>query len=61
VLADALEGAKAAGIKNDNEILPYLKEKKENNVLDIDLEVEIISKFITHLKIQRLTKCSCRW
>jgi fumarylacetoacetase len=46
VLADALEGAKAAGIKNENEILPYLKEKSEKNVLDIDLEVEIISKLI---------------
>ena len=44
VLADALDGAKAAGIKNDNEILPYLKETRENNMLDIDLEVEITSK-----------------
>ncbi|KAM0344765.1 hypothetical protein ACHAPU_007138 [Fusarium lateritium] len=43
VLADALEGAKTAGIKNDNELLPYLKEKKQENVLDIDLEVEIIT------------------
>ncbi|KAF5660116.1 fumarylacetoacetase [Fusarium heterosporum] len=43
VLADALEGAKAAGIKNDNELLPYLKEDKKENVLDIDLEVEIIT------------------
>lgn len=59
VLADALEGAKAAGIKNDNEILPYLKEKEQNNVLDIDLEVEIISKFATHLQKQPLTMCSC--
>jgi fumarylacetoacetase len=50
VLADALEGAKAAGIKNDNEILPYLKEKNEKNVLDIDLEVEIISKSIFSLE-----------
>ncbi|KAM0543269.1 hypothetical protein ACHAPJ_012415 [Fusarium lateritium] len=43
VLADALESAKAAGIKNDNELLPYLKEKKQNNVLDIDLEVDLIT------------------
>ncbi|KAF5022522.1 hypothetical protein F66182_5424 [Fusarium sp. NRRL 66182] len=43
VLADALEGAKGPGIKNDNELLPYLKEKKENNVLGIDLEVDLIT------------------
>lgn len=55
VLADALEGAKAAGIKNDNEILPYLKEKNERNVLDIDLEVEIISKSTFTPKRQFLT------
>jgi fumarylacetoacetase len=57
VLADALDSAKAAGIKNDSEILPYLKENKEKNVLDIDLEVEIIT---TDGNKQILSKTSSR-
>lgn len=45
VLADALQGAKAAGIENDNELLPYLRESSKDNVLNIDLEVDLISKY----------------
>ncbi|KAK1764484.1 fumarylacetoacetase [Phialemonium atrogriseum] len=43
VLADALEGAKGPGIPNETELLPYLQQDTDNNVLGIELEVEIIS------------------
>ncbi|KAG6304836.1 hypothetical protein E4U45_001080 [Claviceps purpurea] len=41
VLADALEGCKAAGIANDHALLPYLEEKTKENCLDIHLEVDL--------------------
>jgi fumarylacetoacetase len=44
VLADALNDAKSAGIHNDTALLPYLKETKKDNCLDIQLEVDVISK-----------------
>ncbi|GJN86402.1 hypothetical protein PLIIFM63780_009982 [Purpureocillium lilacinum] len=43
VLADALADAKGAGIPNDTPLLPYLQEKKKDNVLQIDLEVDLIT------------------
>ncbi|MCJ1358918.1 MAG: hypothetical protein MMC33_008918 [Icmadophila ericetorum] len=39
VLADAMEPFTDGGLKNDSQLLPYLVEKRKNNVLDIDLEV----------------------
>lgn len=44
VLADALEPFRCAGISNDTEILPYLKEKRKDNAYDIDLEVILESE-----------------
>ena len=44
VLADALNEFKGPGIKNETELLPYLKEKEANNVFNIGLEVDLISK-----------------
>lgn len=41
VLADALEPFTAKGLENDNELLPYLQEPKENNMYDIELQVDI--------------------
>ncbi|PSN73042.1 fumarylacetoacetate hydrolase FahA [Corynespora cassiicola Philippines] len=41
VLADALEPFKTKGIDNDTEILPYLKEKNEKSVYDIQLQVDL--------------------
>lgn len=41
VLADALEPFKTKGLANDGEVLPYLKEKDEKSVYDINLEVDI--------------------
>ena len=47
VLADALEPFKTKGIENEGGVLPYLQEKKAENVYDLKLEVELtsISKF----------------
>jgi fumarylacetoacetase len=44
VLADALEPFKCAGISNDTEILPYLKEERKDNAYNIDLEVILESE-----------------
>jgi fumarylacetoacetase len=44
VLADALEPFRCAGISNDTEILPYLKEPRRDNAYDIDLEVILKSE-----------------
>jgi fumarylacetoacetase len=44
VLADALEPFKTKGLENESEILPYLKEKNEKTVYDINLEVDVKSK-----------------
>lgn len=43
VLTDALEPFRAKGLENDTELLPYLAEKKEKNMYDIKLEVELKS------------------
>jgi fumarylacetoacetase len=43
VLADAAI-PKTTGLPNENELLPYLKEKKTASFLDIHLEVDLISK-----------------
>lgn len=44
VLPDALEPFAAKGIEND-EVLPYLQEKKEKNVYDIRLSVSLTRKY----------------
>jgi fumarylacetoacetase len=44
VLADALEPFKTRGLENDADVLPYLKEKNEKTVYDINLQVDLISK-----------------
>lgn len=41
VLTDALEPFRSEGIKNENELLPYLQEKQTKNVFDIRLQVEL--------------------
>lgn len=44
VLMDALEPFRVKGIKNDTDVLHYLKEKNEENVYDIQLQVDLKSK-----------------
>ncbi|KAF2866795.1 hypothetical protein BDV95DRAFT_583795 [Massariosphaeria phaeospora] len=41
VLADALEPFKTQGLENDTEILPYLQEKDNKSVYDIQLQVDL--------------------
>ena len=43
VLAEALEPFLAKGLENDSELLPYLREKKTENVYDIKLQVGLKS------------------
>ncbi|KAF2019015.1 Fumarylacetoacetase [Aaosphaeria arxii CBS 175.79] len=43
VLADALAPFKVKGLENDTEILPYLQQKDEKNVYDIQLKVDLKS------------------
>ncbi|KAF2264582.1 fumarylacetoacetate hydrolase FahA [Lojkania enalia] len=44
VLADALEPFKVKGIENDVGVLPYLKEKDNKSVYDIQLKVDLQTK-----------------
>ncbi|CAG9952795.1 unnamed protein product [Clonostachys rosea f. rosea IK726] len=44
VLADALEPFKTAGLTNEVELQDYLKETKKDNVVDINLEVALITE-----------------
>lgn len=43
VLMDALEPFKTKALVNDTVVLPYLREKKEDNVYNIELDVSITS------------------
>ncbi len=43
VLMDALEPFRVRGIENENEVLPYMREEKKENVYDLNLEVELTS------------------
>jgi fumarylacetoacetase len=49
VLADALEPFRTKGLVNDVELQPYLKEKREDNVYDIQLEVDLTSKLLVSI------------
>lgn len=53
VLADALEPFMCTGIKNDTPLLPYLREHKKENVYNINLEVELRSRFCPRLPTQK--------
>lgn len=41
VLADALAPFKTQGLQNDSQVLPYLREKDEKSVYDINLQVDV--------------------
>jgi fumarylacetoacetase len=43
VLVDALEPFLTRGLENGTELLPYLREKRKENVYDINLEVDLTS------------------
>ena len=46
VLADALEPFMTRGLANETELLPYLQEKRRDNVYNIKLEVDVTSTSI---------------
>ncbi|KAJ4323790.1 hypothetical protein N0V94_001710 [Neodidymelliopsis sp. IMI 364377] len=45
VLAEALDPFRVKGLENDGDVLPYLKEKDEKSVYDINLQVDVKSKY----------------
>lgn len=47
LLVDALEPFMTEGLKNDTELLPYLKEKRRHSAYSINLEVDLKSIFFT--------------
>lgn len=61
VLADALEPFKTKGLENENEVLPYLREKDEKSVYDINLEVDVKSKHPGSDNMSLLTRISIVW
>ncbi|KAL0261097.1 hypothetical protein SLS55_004793 [Diplodia seriata] len=52
VLADALEPFLTKGLESDTEVLPYLKEKKAENVYDIKLQVDLKSKAMPQPEVE---------
>ena len=44
ILKDALDPFHTPGIPNETELHPYLQEKRQDNVFDINLEVEVKSE-----------------
>ncbi|PNH46855.1 hypothetical protein VD0004_g1304 [Verticillium dahliae] len=61
VLADALDGSKVQGIKNDTDLLPYLREGREYNVLGIDLEVDLITSTGNKTTISKTNSRNLLW
>ncbi|CAH0047830.1 unnamed protein product [Clonostachys solani] len=59
VLADAVP--KKAGIKNDNELLPYLKEDLKENVLNIHLEVDIATAGGSKKTVSKTNSSNLLW
>ncbi|KAK1593406.1 fumarylacetoacetase [Colletotrichum navitas] len=61
VLADALAGAKTPGLENKTELLPYLRESRKDNTLDIELEVEIITASGNKTTLSRTNSKNLLW
>ena len=54
VLADALEPFMTEGLKNETELLPYLREKKIQNTYSINLEVDLTSTISSYRLLEVL-------
>ncbi|KYK54256.1 hypothetical protein DCS_06213 [Drechmeria coniospora] len=61
VLADAMNDCKGAGIANETPLLPYLRESKKDNVLDVNLEVDIITAAGHKTTISRTNSRNLLW
>ncbi|KAL6708486.1 hypothetical protein ACN47E_002749 [Coniothyrium glycines] len=61
VLADALEPFRTKGLVNDGEVLPYLKEKDEKSVYDINLQVDVKTSSGKSTTISRVNARNLLW
>ncbi|RSL96098.1 hypothetical protein CEP52_011688 [Fusarium oligoseptatum] len=61
VLADVLDPFKAKGLPNDVEVVEYLREKREDNVVDIHLEVTLKTPKGTEAVITRTSSTNLLW
>ncbi|KAM6520029.1 hypothetical protein FALCPG4_013586 [Fusarium falciforme] len=61
VLADALDPFKSKGLPNDVEVVEYLREKREDNVVDIHLEVTLKTPKGTEAVITRTSSTNLLW
>ncbi|PHH62114.1 hypothetical protein CDD81_7545 [Ophiocordyceps australis] len=61
VLADALETFKGKGLENQVELQPYLREKKKDNVININLEVELSTASGKKVTLSRTSSNNLLW
>ncbi|KAF1840791.1 Fumarylacetoacetase [Cucurbitaria berberidis CBS 394.84] len=61
VLADALEPFKAKALENDSEVLPYLKEKNDKTVYDINLQVDVKTSSGNNTTISKVNARNLLW
>ncbi|KAH6417354.1 fumarylacetoacetase [Parastagonospora nodorum] len=61
VLADALEPFKTKGLENEAEVLPYLKEKAEKTVYDINLEIDVKTSSGNNTTISKVNARNLMW
>ncbi|KAF2463186.1 Fumarylacetoacetase [Lindgomyces ingoldianus] len=61
VLADALEPFKTKGLENDSKVLPYLQERDENTVYDIQLQVSLKTKTGNSTTITKTSSRNLLW
>lgn len=61
VLADALQPFRAAKLKNEAELLPYLKEESDNTVYDIKLEVDLTTPDGATTTISKTSASNLLW
>ncbi|PHH76176.1 hypothetical protein CDD82_4116 [Ophiocordyceps australis] len=61
VLADALEAFTGQGLVNEVELQPYLREKKKDNVIKINLEVELSTASGKKVTLSRTSSNNLLW
>lgn len=61
VLPDALEGFRAKKLMNETQILPYLKEEREDTVYDIKLEVDLTTPDGATTTISKVSGANLLW
>ncbi|KAJ3540455.1 hypothetical protein NM208_g5058 [Fusarium decemcellulare] len=61
VLADALEPFQTSGLVNDVELKDYLREKRQDNILDINLEVSLTTSKNNTTTITRTSSKNLLW